>query len=165
MLEGTGIKPQRVPPVKLLGARRALASLGYGAIVGVAVAFIVAAVFSPAATTDSLRTGLIIMSLFFGVLFGPMLTLLVASRLAVAGFVREDFGAAGWLKLCLLSLGGLVLGIGIGFVVGSVWVQVLPAGDAIIFMFAVIGGTLGVLLPVSALVGKAAKRRIRSVNG
>jgi hypothetical protein len=155
----TPSKP-RVPPIKLLGARRAFASLGYGAILGPAVGMIVSVVFLPVATTDSLRTGLIMMSLFFGLFLGPVLTLGAASMLAVAGFSRSDFGAAGWTRLILFSLLGCGVGIAIGFFAGTVYVQMVPAGDAIIFMFAMLCGIVGALVPGSVLVGRAAKRRV-----
>lgn len=146
----------RVPPIKLLGARRAFMSLGYGAILGLVVGLIVSMLFLPAASTDSLRTGLVVMSLLFGLIFGPMLTLAAATMLAVAGFSRSDFVAVGWARLMLFVVAGCGVGIAVGFVVGEV---VGPSG-AITFMFAMIGGIVGALVPGSALVGKAAKRRL-----
>lgn len=150
----------RVPPIKLLGARRAFASLGCGAVLGPAVGMIVSVLFLPAATTGSQRTGLVVMSLLFGFLFGPMLTLGAASMLAGAEFSRNDFVAVGWARLIPLTVLGCGAGIAVGFVAGTVLLRIITAGDAIIFMFAMIGGIMGALVPGSVLVGKAAKRRL-----
>jgi hypothetical protein len=169
----------RVPPLKLLGAGRALVSLGCGAVLGVVTGFAVSAIFWSAASTDSLRTGLIVMSLFFGLFFGPLLTLMFV-MVKVTAFAQDmakrtvrsalehgaaclssaDFAAAGWAKLLMFSILGLAAGIGVGFIAGTTYVQILPAGDAIIFLFALLGGVVGVLTALSVLVGRETKRRI-----
>ncbi len=159
MSNHTVAREPRVPPIKLLGARGALVSLGYGAILGPAVGLVVSALFLPAAETTELKTGLLIMSIFFGLFFGPMLTLGAASMLAVAGFCRLDFLSVGWKKLLLLGLIGLAGGILVGLPIGSICVKAIGAGDALLFMWAMIGGILGALVPSSVVVGRAAKRR------
>jgi hypothetical protein len=146
----------RVPPIKLLGARRAFASLAGGAILGPAVGFVVSILFLPVATTASRRTGLVVMSLLFGLIFGPMMSLGAASMLAVAGFSGRDFAAVGWGRLSLFSLLGCGVGIGAGFLTGTL---VAPS-DAIVFMLSLLGGIVGALVPGSVLVGKEAKRRL-----
>jgi MFS family permease len=108
----------------------------------------------------TIRTGLVVMSFLFGFLFGPLFTLGAASMLAVAGFSRNDFAAAGWGRLLLFTMLGCGVGIALGTVAGTVLVQIITAGDAIIFMLALIGGILGALVPGTVLVGKTAKRRL-----
>jgi len=147
--------PPRVPPIKLLGARRAFVSLGIGALLGPIVGAIVSLLFLPIATTASLRSGLVIMSVIFGLLFGPMLTLGAASTLAVSGFTNVDFASVGLRRLALFTALGCAAGIAIGFAVGAV----LGPSSAITFMFALIGGIVGAVIPTSVLVGRAAKQR------
>ena len=168
----------RVPPIKLVGASRVFASLGYGALLGVLSGFAASAIFWPAADTGSLRTGLIVMSLFFGLFFGPLFTVMFVT-LRVAALAQElakrskrsvlehsaeallpaDFAAAGWTKLLVLSVFGLGLGITAGLIVGAAYVQIVPAGDAVVFLAALLGGLLAVLTVFSVLVGQAARRR------
>jgi hypothetical protein len=168
----------RVPPIKVVGASRVFASLGFGALLGVFSGFAVSAIFWPAAHTSSLRTGLIVMSLLFGLFFGPLLTLMFVT-LRVAALAQElakksgrsvlehsaeallpaDFAAAGWGRLLALSVLGLGLGITAGFVIGGIYVQIMPAGDAVVFLAALLGGLLAVLTVFSVLVGRAARRR------
>ena len=74
--------------------------------------------FLPSATTESIGTGLLAMSLLFGLIFGPMLTLGTAAMLAVAGFSLADFTAVGWPRLVMFTLGSCALGIALGFGLG-----------------------------------------------
>jgi hypothetical protein len=80
--------------------------------------------------------------------------------LAVAGFARSDFAAAGWARLIGFAVLGCGVGIGVGFMIGVVFLQIVTAGDAVLFLFAMIGGILGFLVAGSVLVGNAANRRI-----
>ena len=147
---------RRVPPIKLLGARRAFASLGIGACLGVAAGAIVSLIFLPAAATASRRTGLLVMTLLFGLLFGPMLTLTAASMLAVKGLATADLRAAGWRRLVLAMSAGGAAGMAVGFVLGAV----LGPSDAITFMAAQLGGTLGALIAGSSTVSREIGRRL-----
>lgn len=100
------------------------------------------------------------MGVIFGLLFGPMLTLLMALMLAEAGFSYPDFITVGWSKLILFAVFGLPTGMGCGIVASFIWIQMIPAGDAVVFMGAVVGGLIGMLVPPSVLVAQAAKRRV-----
>jgi Trk-type K+ transport system membrane component len=95
------------------------------------------------------------MTLLFGLMFGPMLTLAAASMLAVAGFTNADFATVGWRRLAGFTALACAAGMAIGFAIGAV---VGPSG-AITFMVALIGGIVGALIPTSVLVGRAAKQR------
>ncbi len=64
-----------------------------------------------------------------------------------------------WIRLiAYCGLGGS-LGLYAGLIAGSTWVRVLHAGDLIIFMFVVIGGIAGVLIPGTMVLTRAARRR------
>jgi hypothetical protein len=87
------------------------------------------------------------------------LTLLAAARLVVAGFIREDL-TSNWIRvLAYCALGGTV-GLYVGLMLGTTWVRLLHAGDLIIFMFVMIGGVAGVLIPGTMVLTRAARRRI-----
>jgi hypothetical protein len=152
----TATSERRVPPIKLLGARRALASLAIGACLGVGAGALTSLIFLPAAATASRRTGLLVMTLLFGLFFGPMLTLSAASMLAVKGLSTADLRAAGRRRLLLVAAAGGAVGIVAGFIVGAV----LGPSDAVTFMAAQLGGTLGALIAGSWTVSREIGRRL-----
>jgi hypothetical protein len=155
----TETSPQRVPPIKLLGPRRSLRAAGWGALIGLIVALGATAFFWGQIKSDGVRKTLLIIHLVFGLIYGPLLTLLSAARLVVAGFVREDL-TSNWIRVLAYCVLGGTVGLYSGLVLGSTWVRVLHAGDLIIFMFVMIGGVAGVLIPGTMVLTRAARRRL-----
>lgn len=149
---------RRVPPIRLMGVSGCLHSLFYGLLVGVGVGVVVAAVALPL-TPPRMHGGLVLSLCAFGLVFGPMLTVGAASQMAVAGVRLRDFAVVGWTKLIVCAISGLAVGVAVGLLAGLVYIRLIPAGDVVVFVFMLVGGILGFVLPPSRVVGRAARAR------
>jgi hypothetical protein len=56
--------------------------------------------------------------------------------LASAGVRREEIAGVGWSGLLVAGLTGVLPGIAVGRIAGYLFLQVMTAGDAVLFMFA-----------------------------
>lgn len=148
----TEAKAQRVAPIKLLGPKRSLVAAGWGAVIGLVVAGAATAFFRGTAPV-------LVINAVFGLIYGPMLSLLAAVRLVVAGFTRADL-ASSWVRLIgYCGLGG-TLGMYLGVMAANAWIRVMRSGDLIIFMFVMIGGVVGVLVPGTMVLTRVARKRL-----
>ena len=149
---------RRVPPIKILGARGTFGSLGGGVVLGLVVGAVLS-LFLLLLLPASALPGMMMMTVLFAVLFAPMLTFGAAGILAPAGVRRTDIVGVGWNRLIVAGLIGMLPGIVIGGIAGYLFLKVVTAGDAILFMFADIGGVVGALVSGGLRLSTHAKRR------
>jgi hypothetical protein len=153
---------ERVPPIRILGARGTLGSLGGGVVLGLVVGVALSLIFLLTLPAAALP-GMLMMTVLFAVLFAPMLTFGAAGILAPAGVRREDITGVGWNGLLVAGLIGVLPGIVVGGIAGYLFLQVVTAGDAILFMFADIGGVIGALISGGMRLSRHAARRASEV--
>lgn len=153
---------KREPPIKILGARGTFGSLGIGVVLGLIVGLVLSLLLGQILAADALP-GMLMMTALFAVLFAPMLTFGAAGILATAGVRREDIAGVGWNALLVAGLIGVLPGVVVGGIAGYLFLQVVTAGDAILFMFADIGGVIGALIGGGRRLSKHATRRATEV--
>jgi hypothetical protein len=153
--EGTAKRPQ---PIKILGRRGTLASLAGGAVLGLTVGIVLSSTLLLILSADALP-GMLIMTVLFAAIYAPTLSFGAAVILASAGVRREDIGGVGWRGLLVSGLVGILPGIVAGGIAGYLFLQMVTAGDAILFMFADIGGMVGALIAWGMRLSRHAARR------
>lgn len=93
-----------------------------------------------------------------GLLLGPVAGFVAARKFALSGIRWGDIGAAGWWKVGLVCALASSLGAIAGLCLGLAWMQVVPSGDLVWIVFSVMGGLLGIFVPMGWLARKQRPR-------